>query len=112
MVFAESLEVELVERGVPERRAAVLLGVRDGVPTAAVVFENEQPGWSQLAVEVLGAALDGAELLAVGVPRGALAVTSSGKPRRRVMWTELVTEPATEWTVLHGEPPAGLHTAG
>lgn len=86
MVFAESLELALSERGVPERRVAVLLGIRDGRATGVVVLENEQDGWAAIAADVLGEALDNAELIAVNVPRGGLAVTSSGKPRRRVMW--------------------------
>lgn len=89
MVFAESLEAELCVRGIPERRATVLLGVRDGVPTAAVVFELPRPEWIGTSVEVLSEQLEDAELLAVVVPRGGLAVTSSGKPRRRVMWQAL-----------------------
>ncbi|PSJ24896.1 AMP-dependent synthetase [Streptosporangium nondiastaticum] len=89
MVFAESLEARLHELGVPERRVAVLLGVRDGAPTGAVVLENARPGWKRAAHEVLSDALTDARLLAVDVPRGGLAVTSSGKPRRRVMWKAL-----------------------
>ncbi|NUR90926.1 MAG: AMP-binding protein [Nonomuraea sp.] len=94
MVFAEDLELELTGRGIPDRRAAVLLGVLGGVPTGVVVFENEKPGWSEIAAEVLREALDDARLLTVGVLRGGIAVTSSGKPRRRVMWAALGEEPA------------------
>jgi acyl-CoA synthetase (AMP-forming)/AMP-acid ligase II len=89
MVFAESLEAELCERGIPERRATVLLGVREGRPTAAVVFEMPRPEWIATTIDVLSEALDDAQLLAVVVSRGGLAVTSSGKPRRRVMWQAL-----------------------
>jgi acyl-CoA synthetase (AMP-forming)/AMP-acid ligase II len=86
MVFAESLELALSERGIKERRAAVLLGIRDGRPSGVVVFENEQEGWAAIAAEVLSAALGNADLIAINAPRGGIAVTSSGKPRRRVMW--------------------------
>ena len=89
MVFAESLEAALFARGIPERRAAVLLGVRDGRPTGAVVFEGPQPGWTEIADEVLRASLEEVDLVSVVLPRGGLAVTSSGKPRRRVMWQAL-----------------------
>ncbi|MBS2965022.1 AMP-binding protein [Actinocrinis puniceicyclus] len=89
MLFAESLEAELCERGVPERRATVLLGVRDGAPTAAVVFELPRPEWIGTTLDLLTERLEDADLLAVLVPRGGLAVTSSGKPRRRVMWQAL-----------------------
>lgn len=89
MVFAESLEARLCELGIPERRAAVLLGVRDGSPVAAVVFEMPKPQWYRIAHAVLADSLEETELIAVAVPRGSLAVTSSGKPRRRVMWKAL-----------------------
>jgi acyl-CoA synthetase (AMP-forming)/AMP-acid ligase II len=86
MVFAESVEARLTELGIPERRAAVLLGVRDGVPTGAVVLEVPKPHWAGIAHQVLSELLDDARLHAITVPRGGLAVTTSGKPRRRVMW--------------------------
>lgn len=88
MVFAESLEARIAERGLPERRCAVLLGVLDGEPTGVAVMETPKPEWAGIVADVLREALDGARLHAVTVPRGGLAVTSSGKPRRRVMWKE------------------------
>lgn len=88
MVFAESVEEELVRRGIPERRAAVLLGVRDGMPTAVVVMEAPGPDWAATAADVLREHLDDAELVGVVMPRGGITVTSSGKPRRRVMWQD------------------------
>ncbi|GGX62086.1 AMP-binding protein [Streptomyces hiroshimensis] len=89
MVFAESLETMLHQRGIPERRIAVLLGVRDGVPTGAAVFGEVKPGWRAVAHEVLAEWLGDAELLSVELPRGGIATTSSGKPRRRVIWSTL-----------------------
>jgi acyl-CoA synthetase (AMP-forming)/AMP-acid ligase II len=86
MVFAESLETLLHQRGIPERRVAVLLGVRDGAPTGVAVFAGVQEGWHAIAHEVLSEWLGDAELLALEVPRGGIAVTTSGKPRRRVIW--------------------------
>ncbi|MFC1414044.1 AMP-binding protein [Streptacidiphilus sp. N1-12] len=88
MVFAESLEEELVRRGIPERRVAVLLGVHEGRATGVVAMEAPGPGWAALAAEVLREQLDDAGLLAAVLPRGGIAVTSSGKPRRRVMWQD------------------------
>ena len=89
MVFAESLEALLHERGVLARQTAVVLGVRDGRPTGVVVLGGVRPGWRNTAYEVLAEWLGEAELLCVEVPRGAIPVTSSGKPRRRVIWKEL-----------------------
>lgn len=105
MVFAESLEALLHQKGIPERRVAVLLGVRDGVNTAAVVFETPKPEWFEVAVAVLREWLVDTELLRVEVGRGGLAVTSSGKPRRRVMWQAL--------TMRHPDRPGRrTHRAG
>jgi acyl-CoA synthetase (AMP-forming)/AMP-acid ligase II len=109
MVFAESLEEELVRRGIPERRIAVLLGVHEGRPTGVVAMEAPGPDWAGLAAEVLREQLDDAELLVAVLPRGGIAVTSSGKPRRRVMWqsfgaARLTTEPLTRTA-----EPAPLH---
>ncbi|MEU2655569.1 AMP-binding protein [Streptomyces sp. NPDC007325] len=89
MVFAESLETLLHQRGIPDRQVAVLLGVRDGVPTGVAVFGNVRPGWREAAHEVLSEWLGDARLLGVEVGRGGIEVTSSGKPRRRVMWKAL-----------------------
>lgn len=89
MVFAESLEALLHERGILARQTAVVLGVRDGRPTGVVVLGGVRPGWRNTAYEVLAEWLGEAELLCVEVPRGAIPVTSSGKPRRRVIWKEL-----------------------
>ncbi|MEU5535147.1 AMP-binding protein [Streptomyces sp. NPDC020362] len=89
MVFAESLEARLHELGIPQRRVAVLLGQHRGRPTGVVVLEKPDPDWAARALPVLAEALDDAELLVAPVPRGQLAVTSSGKPRRRVMWKAL-----------------------
>jgi acyl-CoA synthetase (AMP-forming)/AMP-acid ligase II len=88
MVFAESLEEELVRRGVPERRAAVLLGVHDGRPTAVAVLEAPTAEWAGPIASALSESLDDARLLTAVLPRGGIAVTSSGKPRRRVMWQD------------------------
>ncbi len=89
MVFAESIEAELSRLGIPERRASVLLGSRGGEPTAAVIFEVPKPDWPAIAHRVLCEHLEQATMLSVTMPRGGIAVTSSGKPRRRVMWQAL-----------------------
>ena len=107
MVFAESLEARMVELGIPERRVAVLLGARAGRPTGAVVLAAPEPGWPQIAHRVLAEHLEDADLVQVAVPRGGLAVTSSGKPRRRVLWKALCDGTlAGETGPLHAPDPA------
>ncbi|MER8029914.1 hypothetical protein ABTZ78_13245 [Streptomyces bauhiniae] len=76
-------------RGIAERGVAVLLGIRDGVPTAVVALEAAKREWYDIAGAVLRESLTDTELTAPTVSRGGIAVTSSGKPRRRVMWTAL-----------------------
>jgi acyl-CoA synthetase (AMP-forming)/AMP-acid ligase II len=109
MVFAESIEAELSRLGIPERRASVLLGMRDGEPTAAVIFEVPKPDWAAIAHRVLREHLEEATLLSVTVPRGGIAVTSSGKPRRRVMWQALCAGTlAGEISPLSPEPAPAM----
>jgi acyl-CoA synthetase (AMP-forming)/AMP-acid ligase II len=97
MVFAESLEAKLTGHGIPERRCAVLLGIRDGVPTAVAVLDTPKPGWPEAAAAVLREAVgDEAEAHIVPVRRGGVAVTSSGKPRRRVMWRDFCNGALTD----------------
>jgi acyl-CoA synthetase (AMP-forming)/AMP-acid ligase II len=112
MVFAETLELELAQRGVEPRRVAVLLGIRDGQPTGVAVFENEQEGWATIAAEVLGAAAGEADLLVVNVPRGAIAVTSSGKPRRRSMWRAFLDSTLRGIPRPLAESPLSAQSAG
>lgn len=89
MVFAESVEARLTLLGIPERRCAILLGVRAGVPTAVAVLDTPKPGWPEAATAALREAVGGeAEVHVIAVRRGGVAVTSSGKPRRRVMWRD------------------------
>ncbi|HTZ44499.1 MAG TPA: AMP-binding protein [Jatrophihabitans sp.] len=113
-VHAEDLEVELAELpDLAKVRCAVAFGFLDAAHYAVVFVEEDvTPQWLTAATERVRTLTAGAaEPLVLRGRRGAIARTSSGKPRRRVMWTELVKGPETDWAVLHGEPPAGLHTA-
>jgi acyl-CoA synthetase (AMP-forming)/AMP-acid ligase II len=89
MVFAESIEVALQERGIPPQRVAALLGFRGDVPVAAAVLDRPRDGWRDTAEDVLRAHAPGAQLLIISAPPGAISFTSSGKPRRRAMWQAL-----------------------
>jgi acyl-CoA synthetase (AMP-forming)/AMP-acid ligase II len=89
-VFAEDVEAGLKAAGVPDQRVAALLGERAGRPTVVALFENADPGWLRVATEVLGARAEGAEVVLVDAPRGTIARTSSGKPKRRRMWRQFV----------------------
>ncbi|NUT37519.1 MAG: AMP-binding protein [Hamadaea sp.] len=85
-LFAEDLESALGAVGVPPMRVAALLGEADGVPTVVALFEQARPEWLELARRTLRRQADGATVRLLDAPRGAIARTSSGKPRRRHLW--------------------------
>ena len=87
MVYAEDVEGLLVLAGIPLRQIAVLLGDRAGVPTAVAVIERAEQDWLARAEHELRLRLGAAAIVVVlDVPRGTIARTSSGKPRRRPLW--------------------------
>lgn len=96
MVFAETLETHLHDSGIPQRRVAVLLGTHNGRPTGAVVLEKPDADWLPLAKKIMRESLPGVDLLVAELSRGGIAVTSSGKPRRRVMWGSLTDGPLAD----------------
>lgn len=85
-LFAEDLESALGAAGVPPMRVAALLGEADGVPTVVALFEQARPEWLDLARRTLRRQAEGAAVRVLDVPRGVIARTSSGKPRRRHLW--------------------------
>ena len=89
-VFAEDLEAALVRAGLPVQRVAVALGVRGSVPTAVVALERPGTDWPALAEGVVRPRVDGADIVVTAVPRNAIGRTSSGKPKRRLLWKEFL----------------------
>jgi acyl-CoA synthetase (AMP-forming)/AMP-acid ligase II len=90
VVFGEDLEVALAGIGVPRERLAVLLGLYRGSPTAVVVIEKFQNRWqAQVEAIVRYYAPDAAVVLVDG-PKGSIGRTSSGKPKRRLLWSAFV----------------------
>ncbi|WP_392965203.1 AMP-binding protein [Streptomyces sp. LN245] len=87
-VHAEDLEAALTAvRGVPPGRCAVALGTRDGRSEAVIVVEAPDDGWLDAAIGVLRSALDASvRVTLVRSRRGTIPRTSSGKPRRRLLW--------------------------
>ncbi|MEQ4305092.1 AMP-binding protein [Plantactinospora sp. B6F1] len=86
-VFAEDIESVLAEGGIPPSRAVALLGARAGVPTLVVVFESARPEWLAYAATCARARAEGVEMVLLDAPRGTVVRTSSGKPRRRLLWS-------------------------
>jgi acyl-CoA synthetase (AMP-forming)/AMP-acid ligase II len=87
-VHAEDLEAALGSLpGVPPGRCAVALGTRDGSSEAVIVVEASGDGWLEAATGVLRSTLDASvRVTLVRSRRGTIPRTSSGKPRRRLLW--------------------------
>lgn len=98
MLLAEDLETELARVGGAPSRLAVLLGERAGRPTVVAVAERAAPEWLAAAPALLRRRAEGARVVVVDAPAGAIARTANGKPRRRAMWQQFLATP---------QPPTG-----
>lgn len=88
-VFAEDVESDVDAVGeVRDARPAVLLGALDGEDTAVVVVERRPGPWAGEVARVLRPRLEGIRVVVVAAPAGTVRRTSSGKPRRRLVWAE------------------------
>ena len=90
MLLAEELEAALHALGVPPRRVAVLLGHIEGQASVVVLVERAHPDWLGRAGPVLGRLAEGARVVLLDAPAGTIARTSSGKPRRRLLWRDFL----------------------
>ncbi|GAA3348230.1 hypothetical protein GCM10020358_65910 [Amorphoplanes nipponensis] len=102
-VFAEDIESALVEAGVPRLRVAVLLGSTAAGPTAVVLLERPQAEWIEAARTVSQRITEGVAMEILDVPRRSIYRTTSGKPKRRDMWSAYVAH-NIEGTEVVGEP--------
>jgi fatty-acyl-CoA synthase len=91
MVFAEDLEARLVTvDGVRRGRCAVLCGGAAGGDRLVAVVEAAAGPWVEQAAALLRAEVGvEPEVLVLAGPPGTIERTSSGKPRRQVMWRAL-----------------------
>lgn len=91
-VFAEELEALLDRHGIPARRVAALLGTDRGTPTAVIVVEAEATDTLVRQIrQRLTSRLDGVRLVVHPARAGTIARTTSGKPRRRLLWQRWVS---------------------
>jgi acyl-CoA synthetase (AMP-forming)/AMP-acid ligase II len=92
-VFVEDLEAKLAELpGVEQGQFVVVPGRTGGEDSVLVLAERSKEGWPEAAVGRLRQELgSGVEVDFVAVPRGFILRTSSGKPRRRVIWKRLAS---------------------
>lgn len=89
-VFAEDIESALVEAGVPRLRMAVLLGSDADGETGVILLEQPDPSWTSSAVTVARRITEGVRMVVLDVPRRSIQRTTSGKPKRRAMWSAYV----------------------
>jgi hypothetical protein len=69
----------------------VLLGVHRGEPTAVALIERCEAAWLPQVAAVLRGMSEGSRTLVIDAPRTTIERTSSGKPRRRVLWQRFTT---------------------
>lgn len=86
-VFAEDVEAALVSEGLPRDRLAVVLGTHEGRAVLLALVEAAKPDWLELARGTATRLVPDAQVEVLDVRRGTVLRTTSGKPRRRAIWT-------------------------
>lgn len=106
-VHAEDLETALtVIDGIPSGRCAVALGTTGEAHHLVAVVESGETGWLDGALAVARAATDDTvRVTVVRTARGGIPRTSSGKPRRRLLWRRFQDGEAIG-EIVHGTAPA------
>jgi acyl-CoA synthetase (AMP-forming)/AMP-acid ligase II len=89
-LFAEDIEGALVEAGVPRLRVAVLLGAAGHGEMCVILLEQPDPSWTVAATTVPRRLTEGVTTVVLDVPRRSIQRTTSGKPKRRPMWSAYV----------------------
>jgi acyl-CoA synthetase (AMP-forming)/AMP-acid ligase II len=90
-VFAEDLDLRLgAAPRVPRGRCVALAGILDGQTTVVGLVEREPGPWMEPASKSMARGLPhDVVVMVASVPPGTIQRTSSGKPRRQMMWTAL-----------------------
>jgi fatty-acyl-CoA synthase len=91
-VFVEDVEAQVAAAdGLARRKAVVLAGADGQRNTIAAIVEARRGAWVDEVARILEAEAGGqATVKVLASPPRTIQRTSSGKPRRRVMWKELV----------------------
>lgn len=91
-VYSEDLEARLWDiEGVPRGRSVVLASPDAEATKIIALVEAEPTGWEeQVALVLRGQVGDEIHIEVMTGERGTILRTSSGKPRRRIMWGRLV----------------------
>jgi acyl-CoA synthetase (AMP-forming)/AMP-acid ligase II len=110
-IFAEDLEAQLAAvPGLVAARFVVLLGQTGaGGHAILLVEDSDHQLWFEGAMAILRARLTTEVTLSVLLGRrGSIERTSSGKPRRRVLWRALLGGASGGWRLIHGPAPHDL----
>jgi acyl-CoA synthetase (AMP-forming)/AMP-acid ligase II len=110
-VFAEDAEAALVGAGLPPDRLAVVLGADEGRPVVLALLEGARPGWGDLAYRTTARLVPDARVVVLDVRRGTIVRTSSGKPRRRDLWTGYLAGDLTGRTRADGVSESAARNA-
>jgi acyl-CoA synthetase (AMP-forming)/AMP-acid ligase II len=110
-LHAEDVEAELAAlRPGTAPPCAVAFGGAPPDGLAVVFVEGEpDPRWVEAAADrVAGATAGAARVAVLSGGRGAIVRTSSGKPRRRLLWQRLLAGEDPAWQVRYGSLPGGV----
>jgi acyl-CoA synthetase (AMP-forming)/AMP-acid ligase II len=118
-VYVEDLEALLSSLpDVPAGRLAVVAGVHESSEVVVVLGEGSRADWAESAARAVRGAIGSSVGVRVAVgPPGTIPRTSSGKPRRRLMWERLLaparsdskTQVVVDWPAERAAPGASRH---
>ncbi|MFJ5048589.1 AMP-binding protein [Streptomyces sp. NPDC088719] len=106
-LFAEDVQALATTAAPHPRRVVALLGDLGGLNTAVVVMKGSAAHEASAVGQAVAARLPGLRVMALLAPPGAVRRTTSGKPRRKLMWQELMTSGAWESQVVWDSRGAG-----
>jgi acyl-CoA synthetase (AMP-forming)/AMP-acid ligase II len=89
-LFAENVQAIAAAASPKPQRTVALLGSLSGQNTAVVIVEDCTAEEASAVGRAVAAKLPGLRVTVLLVPHGTLRRTTSGKPRRRIMWQDLV----------------------
>jgi fatty-acyl-CoA synthase len=90
-LYAEDLEARLgAIDGIPKGRCIAIPGQHSDGESVTVIVEAQPGRWVEQATALLKRETNGAGVVILVGPPGTIQRTSSGKPRRRVVWRALV----------------------
>jgi acyl-CoA synthetase (AMP-forming)/AMP-acid ligase II len=85
-LFADAVESTLTRAGVNAARQATAVGLWRDQPAVVAVLENVTLAEGDVAAQAMRSCGEGAVLVLIQAPAGAVPRTSSGKPRRQELW--------------------------